>query len=409
MHSFIGTAFRARFAPLAFIVLLATALTSPVLAAGCRSNQAFEPWLAEFLRDAQAAGISRATLEAARPYFVYDQAIVNRDRGQGVFAQSFLQFSDRMAAGYRIEKGRQLIKQHGATFARAEKQYGVPPYPITAFWGLETDFGANQGDLPTIRSLTSLAYDCRRSELFRDQLLHALLIVERGDLRPDQMKGPFAGELGQMQFLPSHYVDYAVDYDGDGRRDLKGSAADAIGSAAHFLSELGWRRGEPWLQEVRVSSRVPWDQADLAIQHPRAQWSAWGVTHADGRPLANDNLKASLLLPMGRFGPAFLAYDNFNVLLKWNQSLVYSTTAGYLATRIAGSPAVSRGERDIPVLSAQQVFELQRLLAARGFSPGKIDGKLGLESRAAVKQAQLRLGLPADSYPTPELIERLRR
>ena len=406
MHSFIRTAFAVLLAQALFVPILAT----PLFAAGCRDNQAFEPWLAEFFRDAQAAGISRATLEAARPYFVYDQSIVNRDRGQGVFAQSFLQFSDRMAAGYRIDKGRQLIKKHADIFARAEKEYGVPPYPIAAFWGLETDFGANQGDLPTIRSLTSLAYDCRRSELFRDQLIHALLIIERGDLQPDQMKGPFAGELGQMQFLPSHYYDYAVDYDGDGRRDLKGSTADSIGSAAHFLSELGWKRGEPWLQEVRVSSRVPWDQADLAIQHPRSQWSAWGVTLADGRPLPNDGLQASLLLPMGRLGPAFLAYDNFQVLLKWNQSLVYTTTAGYLATRIAGAPPINRGQDgNIPTLSAKQVLELQKLLAARGFSPGKADGRLGLQSRAAVKQAQMRLGLPADSYPTPELIELLGR
>lgn len=377
-------------------------------AASCRSNTGFEQWLAAFRQEAISQGVSQRALAAAQPYLVYDQSIVNKDRGQGVFAQSFLQFSDRMAAGYRIQKGAALIKQHAATFARIDKEFGVPAAVIVAFWGLETDFGANIGNLPTIRSVTSLAYDCRRSELFRTQLLNALKIIDRGDLRPEQMVGPWAGELGQFQFLPSHYFEYAVDYDGDGHRDLLHSTADALGSAGNFLAKLGWKRGEPWLQEVRVPAQLPWDQADLSIQHPRSKWGQWGVTFADGRPLPNDALPASLLLPMGRSGPAFLAYDNFQVYLKWNQSLVYSTTSAYLANRINGGPAVHRGSATIPVLTAQQISELQRQLVARGYDIGKVDGKLGLGTRAAVKQVQLKLGVAADSYPTPELIERLR-
>jgi lytic murein transglycosylase len=378
-------------------------------AASCRKDQPFETWLSDLIREAQSKGVSQRTIAAAQPYLVYDQSIVNKDRGQGVFAQSFLQFSDRMAAAYRIQKGNALIKQHAATFARVEQQYGVAPAVIVAFWGLETDFGANLGDLPTIRSLVSLAYDCRRADLFREQLIAALRIVERGDLRPDEMVGPWAGELGQMQFLPSHYFDYAVDFDGDGRRNLLRSAPDAIGSAGNFLAQLGWRRGEPWLDEVRVPDNLPWQEADLSIQHPRAQWAKWGVTSVSGRPLPADTMPASLLLPMGRFGPAFLAYNNFQVFLKWNQSLVYSTTAAYLGNRILGAPPVQRGRAEVATLNAQQVAELQRLLSARGYELGNIDGKLGLGTRAAVKQAQLRLGMPADSYPTVELIERLRR
>jgi lytic murein transglycosylase len=378
-------------------------------AAGCRSNQPFGAWIEEFTRDALAAGISRQTLASAQPYFIYDQSIVNRDRGQGVFAQSFLQFSDRMAATYRIQKAGQLIQQHAAVFDRIEKEFGVPAQPILAFWGLETDFGANIGDLPTIRSLVSLGFDCRRSEMFQKELLSALKVIQRGDLQPDEMRGPWAGELGQLQFLPSHYFDYAVDYDGDGRRDLLKSAADALGSAGNFLSKLGWKRGEPWLTEVRVPQNLPWDQADLSIQHPRSQWAKLGVTLANGQPLPTDDLKASLLLPMGRFGPAFLAYDNFQIFLKWNQSLVYSTTAAYLANRIAGAAPVQRGTQQIASLDAKQLLELQKLLVARGFEPGKPDGKMGLDTKAAVKQAQIKLGLPADSYPNLELIERLRR
>ena len=381
---------------------------TPALAASCRSNTGFDQWASAFRQEALAQGVSQNALAAAQPYFVYDQTIVNKDRGQGVFAQSFLQFSDRMAAGYRIQKGAALIKQHAAVFARIEKDYGVPPAVIAAFWGLETDFGANIGNLPTLRSVITLAYDCRRSELFRAQLIAALKIIDRGDLRAEDMVGPWAGELGQFQFLPSHYLEYSVDYDGDGRRNLLRSTPDALGSAGHFMAQLGWKRGEPWLQEVRVPANLPWDQADISIQHPRAKWAQWGVAFADGRPLPSDNLPASLLLPMGRFGPAFLAYDNFQVYLKWNQSLVYSTTAAYLANRINGAPPVHRGQGDIPTMTAQQVFELQRLLAARRYDIGKVDGKLGLATRAAVKQVQLKLGLPADSYPTPDLIERLR-
>ncbi len=223
---------------------------------------------------------------------------------------------------------------------------------LTAFWGLETDFGANIGDGPTLVSLATLAYDCRRPDQFRTQLLDALKIIDRGDLTPGQMRGPWAGELGQLQFLPSHYLDYGVDFDGDGHINLLTSSADALASAANMLKSFGWQRGQPWLQEVHVPAALPWDQADLTIKLPRKQWAAWGVTYASGRKLPADNLKASLLLPMGRKGPAFLAYANFDVYLQWNSSLVYSTTAAYFATRLAGAPRVSRGSANS--LSAQR-------------------------------------------------------
>ncbi len=392
----------------AISVALMAGLSAAANAAPCRSNMSFERWLEDFKREAVAQGVSAPTVASALAGVGFDQGIVNKDRGQGVFAQSFLQFSDRMAAGYRIQKGGALIKRHAAIFARVERQYGVPPQPIVAFWGLETDFGANTGTLPTLRSLVTLAYDCRRPEKFRPELIDALRVIQRGDLTAQQMVGAWAGELGQMQFMPSTYFKYAVDFDGDGRRDLLRSAADAIGSAGNFLAQLGWRRGEPWIEEVRLPQNLPWDQADLAIQHPRSQWARYGVTQRDGRPLPADGLRASLLLPMGRMGPAFLAYHNFKVLLDWNESLVYSTTVAYLATRLAGAPPVHRGNAP-GALSAREAFELQKLLAAAGHKPGKIDGKVGGDTRAAVKQAQMRLGLPANSWPTAELLQRLRR
>jgi hypothetical protein len=208
--------------------------------------------------------------------------------------------------------------------------------------------------------------------------------------------------------MPSEYYKYAVDYDGDGHRNLLRSPADVIGSTANYLVSLGWKRGEPWLQEVRVPAHLPWDQADLAIQHPRSKWAHWGVTLPDGRALPNDATTASLLLPMGRLGPAFLAYANFQVYLKWNASLVYSTTAAYYATRLAGAPAMGRGTGAIPAVTGEQVRELQQLLIRAGHDVGGADGKLGTQTRQAIKAMQTRLGLPADSYPTPELLARMR-
>jgi lytic murein transglycosylase len=385
-----------------------TAYVGPAEAATCRNTTNFDKWLADFKKEALAQGISPSVLAAASPYLQFEQRIVNRDRAQGVFNQSFLKFSDRMIAGYRMQNGQQQIKGNAALFAKIEKEFGVPAPILTAFWGLESDFGKNTGKSNVFAAITTLAYDCRRPDYFRPQLFDALRIVQRGDLTIDEMQGgDWAGELGAMQFTASDYYKYAVDYDGDGRRNLVKSTPDTIASAANFLKNLGWKRGEPWLEEVRLTRDLPWDQADLAIQHPRSQWTAWGVRSAHGT-LPADGAKASLLLPMGRRGPAFLAYDNFQALLGWNSSMVYVTTVAYFATRLAGAPPINRGDPDIEVLQPEQVTELQRLLIQQGDDIGDIDGKVGSKTRVAIKKAQLKVGLPADSYPTTELIERLR-
>jgi lytic murein transglycosylase len=378
-------------------------------AGACRNGVSFKRFLTDLKQDAITAGVSPRALAAASPGLVYDQGIVNRDRGQRVFGQIFTEFAGRMAANYRMQQGQAHIKTYAQAFARAEKEFGVPPAVIAAFWGLESDFGANMGQLPTLRSLVSLAYDCRRSQMFHDETIAALKIIDRGDLTPGEMIGSWAGELGQTQFLPTHYVNYAVDYDGDGRRDLLRSAPDVIGSTANYIATgLKWRRGEPWLQEVRVSQNVPWDQADLTIKQPRSQWAQWGVTYADGRPLPNDAMPASLLLPMGRFGPAFLAYANFAAYTEWNNSLIYSTTAGYLAARIAGAAPMHRPSAPVPQLPFNEIREMQQILTRQGFNVGKIDGVLGQASRSAVKAMQIKYGLPADSWPTAELLAKMR-
>jgi lytic murein transglycosylase len=378
-------------------------------APSCQNGATFDQFLANLKQRAASEGVSQRTLVAAAPYLVYDQGIVNRDRGQRVFGQIFTQFAGRMAAPYRMQQGQQRIQTYAAAFARAEKEYGVPPAVIAAFWGLESDFGANMGNLHTLPSLVSLAYDCRRSEMFQNETVAALKIIERGDLTPSEMIGSWAGELGQTQFLPTHYFNYAVDYDGDGHRNLLRSAPDVIGSTANYIATgLKWRRGEPWLQEVRVPQNLPWEQTDLSTKHPRSKWAAWGVTYPDGKPLPNDDLPASVLLPMGRTGPAFLAYANFAAYTEWNNSLIYSTTAGYLATRIAGAPPMRQPAQPVAQLQFNEMKELQQLLVRAGFNVGKVDGVLGQQSRIAVKAMQQKYGLPADSWPTAELLARMR-
>jgi lytic murein transglycosylase len=384
---------------------LSLLVSGPANAAQCGGN--FGKWMNGFKKEAAANGIPRniiATLDG----LTYDKKVIAYDRKQGVFSLPFLKFAARIISNNRINGGRQRLKRNASTFRRIEKKYGVPGPVLVAFWGLETDFGGFQGDFNTKRSLATLAHDCRRPELFRPQLMDALRIIQRGDLRSSDMVGAWAGELGQMQFLPSDYLASGVDFDGNGRVDLIRSVADAMASSANLLRKHGWRAGEPWLQEVRVPKRMDWSQADIAISHSRARWAKWGVTTAKGNKIRADKRKASLLLPMGRNGPAFLAYHNFTkVYLTWNESLTYATTAAYFGTRLAGAPKVRSGNGKVTPLNQNQMKQLQSKLQRRGYDVGKIDGILGAGTRAAVKAEQKRLGLPADSYPDGALLRKL--
>ncbi len=387
-------------------VLLLVATAGPAMAR-CQNTGSFEAWVAQFKKDAVAQGISPRVVAEVAPELRFDPSVIRRDQGQAVFNLTFLQFSDRLVGGYRVPKGREAMKKHARTFARIEQVYGVPAPVLTAMWGLESDFGALFGKFKILPSLATLAYDCRRGEHFRPELMDALRIVQRGDQRVDQMTGNWAGEFGGMQFTPSNYVKYGVDFDGDGRRDLIKSVPDTLASAANYLKQIGWRRGEPWLQEVRVPQNLPWKEADLDIAHPVKQWEAWGVRPRGGK-LPAATMPASLILPMGRHGPAFLAYPNFKVFIDWNSAFVYSTTVAYFATRLAGAPVVDHSaEKTVHALSTAQMKELQTLLNREGFEAGDVDGKLGSGTREAVKKAQLKVGLPADSWPTEELLARL--
>lgn len=365
----------------------------------------FDVWLAAVSAEAGAAGVSDQTLSALKG-LQPSADVLEHDRSQAVFTQVWLTFAGRMVNPYRLRMGRQKLREHADVFAAAERDTGVPPEVVTAFWGLESDYGAVQGSVDTLQALATLAHDCRRPELFRPQLIDALRLLERGWLARAQLRGAWAGEVGQIQLLPSDYLAFGTDGDGDGRVQLKQSAADVIRTAARVIGALGWRAGEPWLEAVRVPDDLPWAQADVYQRWARSRWGALGVMRADGSALPRDQLQASLLLPMGRKGPAFLAYPNFDVYLAWNRSLLYASTAAYFATRLAGAAAVEPGAPE-PGLNADQLRLLQQRLVGRGYDVGAIDGILGEKTRAAVRREQQRLGLPADAWPTPALLARL--
>ena len=305
------------------VIGLAPNTQAQAAVAACKNPPNFDRWLQELRRDAVAQGIAPRAVEATLQGVTFDPQVVRRDQGQAVFQQSFLQFAGRMTGGGRHPNGLKQLKANAGLFKRIEERFGVPPVVVAALWGLESDYGAYKGGkFQIVRSVATLAFDCRRSDFFRQQLLDAIRIVQRGDLRPDEMIGNWAGELGPTQFTPSDYFKHGVDFDGDGRVDMIRSVPDALASAANLMKNFGWQRGQPWLEEVRVPQQMKWEEADLAIQHPRSQWIQWGVRAAPGN-LPSDNMPASLVLPMGRHGPAFLAYPNFHVFLEWNQSLVY--------------------------------------------------------------------------------------
>ncbi len=391
------------------IILLILGLTQFSLAGECQNHTTFSKWLKGFKADALARGISSKTVHGALDGLKYSTSVIKKDRKQVQFAQTFYQFSDKLISAYRIKKGKSLMRKYRKLFHLIEKRYGVPSEVITAYWGLESSYGAVQGNFNTIRSLATLAYDCRRSEKFQPELLSALALVDRGDLNLSEMKGAWAGEIGQTQFLPSHYLKYAVDFDRDGKRDLVKSIPDVLASTANYLKNMGWKRGNPWLEEVIVPTRMPWEESGLDHSYSLTHWGKRGVKKRNGKALRG-NLKASLFLPMGRNGVAFMLYPNFkNVYLKWNESLLYSTTAAYFATRLVGAKKLRSPRAKINSLSFMELKKLQRLLTKRGYDVGEIDGIIGEKTRIAVRELQQQYHMPADGYPTMELLSRLKQ
>jgi lytic murein transglycosylase len=381
---------------------LGAALSSHVTAQTCGGD--FGQFVRDLKVEAQGIGVPQSTVDGFFASVRQDPAVIRADRAQGVFQRDFIDFSRRLISQDRIDNGRRLSQQYDSVFARIEAESGVPRGVLLAFWAFETDYGQIQGDFNTVNALVTLAHDCRRPELFRPQVLAAIRLYSQGGIDPARTTGAWAGEIGQVQMLPADIVEHGTDGDGDGRIDLKGSAPDALVSGGRMLRGLGWQPGQPWLEEVILPPTLDWSITGLDRTLPSQEWTALGVQGRNGA--ITPNLPTSILLPMGRNGPAFLAYPNFSVLFEWNQSLVYVTTAAYFATRLMGAPVYNAGNPE-PGLSGEQMIQLQQRLAARGHDVGRVDGILGSRTRAAVQAEQTRLGLPADAWPTVALLNAL--
>ena len=390
---------------------LAAGLTAVLLAGSAHAQSAaacggdLDAFIAGVKAEALSRGVPAEVADRALAGAAIDQKVLSRDRAQGVFRQTFLEFSKRTVSQSRLDIGRRKLTELSSVFARAEQEFGVPGPVIAAFWAMETDFGAVQGDFNTRNALVTLSHDCRRPELFRPQLLAAIEMVGHGDLDPNGTTGAWAGEVGQVQMLPRDIIEFGVDGDGDNHVDVKKSSPDAILTAAKFIQHLGFVKGQPWIQEVSVPDVLPFEKTGLQPGMKAADWFALGVQPRDGDTSFGD-LEASLVLPQGRKGPAFITYPNFNIYLEWNQSFIYTTSAAYFATRLAGAPPYERGNPE-EGLSDESMKQLQTKLQGLGHDVGKIDGILGSGTRAAIQKEQLRLGMPADGWATQALLSAL--
>ncbi len=368
--------------------------------APCGGN--FNAFMQRVAREASAQGLPQDAINAVVSVARQDPKVLRFDRAQGVFRQTFLEFSQRAISSSRLRIGAQKREQYASVFARAEREYGVPPEVILAFWALETDYGAVQGDFNTVSALATLAHDCRRPELFRPELFAAIALTARGDITP-ATTGAWAGEIGMVQMLPQDILTKGVDGDGDGHVRLKTSAPDAIMTAARLIADLGWRAGEPWLVEVTVPAEFPWAESGLDKKKSVRDWARLGVQARGQMP--GRRLQASLFAPQGRHGPVFMAMPNYGVYQEWNHSFVYQATVAYMATRIGGAQRYVQTTPD-QGLSSDQMVQLQRILERQGYDVGGADGVLGAKTRAAVQAEQVRFGLPADGWPTPALLAR---
>jgi lytic murein transglycosylase len=360
--------------------------------------------------EAARRGISRASFDRFASGLEPDVKIMDYVDAQPEFTKAFWDYVDLLVTDERIAKGRELLAQHAAIFDAVEKAYGVDRYIIAAIWGVETKYGTVAGERPVIRSTATLACVGRRQAYFKDEFLAALEILHRGDIRPEQLKGSWAGAFGATQFMPTAFKRYAVDFDGDGRRDVVGSPADVIASTANHLAKAGWVRGQTWGYEVVVPQGFNYMLADTSRQLPLHEWAWLGLRRPDGSAFPRPNEKAYLFVPAGVRGPSFLMLENFRAIMKYNPAEAYALAAGHLADRLrGGGPIAQAWPREERVLTRAERLELQEHLARRGFDVGEPSGRLGLKTRAAVRDFQARNGLVPDGFASAAVLDQLRR
>lgn len=389
----------------------AKALAESVAPDAPTQPQSFPQWLAQFRQKMLAKGILPGTFDNAFAGIEPDPSVVKADRSQPEFVRPIWSYLDDVLATVRISKGKRLLAENAGILRKIEEEYGVDREVLVAIWGMESSFGQNAGRRSVIRSLATLAYEGRRPEFAEEQLLAALQIIQHGDISANNMLGSWAGAMGQTQFMPTVYNSHAVDFDGDGRRDIWTSRADALASTAHYLKSFGWRNGLRWGIEVRLPPGFDYAQADDSVRHSLTEWRRLGVQLPNNWP---DNLSAqeplALLLPAGYRGPAFLLTNNYYVIRHYNNSTSYALGISLLAEAFNGGGRVTASwPRDDTPLSRSEGLDLQQRLARLGHDPGTMDGLVGTATRKAVRAFQQQQGLPADGYPDRTLLRRLQQ
>jgi len=370
-------------------------------------QQGFARWVADFMESAHAAGIDDATLHLAFDDAHYVPRAVTSDRAQPEFTRATWDYVDLIVSASRVQRGQQKLAEVQPALDAATAQYGVPQATIVAIWGMESDYGANFGDIPTIDALATLGFEGRREAWAKQQLMAALKILQSGDIDRAHMIGSWAGAMGQTQFIPSAFLQFAVDADGDGKRDIWGSMPDVTASTANFLARSGWQPGQPWGVEVKLPEGFDAGRADDGVRQDSAHWAAEGVQALDGSPLP-DLPDGAIFQPAGARGPAFLVGANFRTLLRYNNSTSYALAVSLLAQRIAGGPGVQGAwPRDLQPLSREQLKALQSALNDKGFGAGAADGQVGPTTRQALRNWQRSQGLPADGFPTLDQLTKL--
>jgi membrane-bound lytic murein transglycosylase B len=364
-------------------------------------------WLRELKQEARMAGISAKTTKAMFKHAQYLPRVIVLDRGQPEFITPFLRYVEKRVTPNKVALGRAMLVQHDSLLATVESQYGVPKEVLVSFWGLETSYGENKGDFGLPSSLMTLAYEGRRAEFFRSQLLDALRIVDAGHNKVEAMRGSWAGAMGHMQFMPSTLLKHGVDADGDGRMNIWSSLPDAFSSAANYLAKTGWRKAEPAILQVKLPKHFDYSLAQLNTRKSTADWAQLGVLDIDSNSLPSLE-NAAILLPQGWQGPAFMVFSNFDVIMDWNRSVNYAISVAHLANQFTADRSIVTGDvADDEALSFNQMWALQARLNLLGFKCGIPDGFPGLQTQAAIRQYQATKNLPQDGYASYSLYQQL--
>ncbi len=387
------------------IVFLFLLVFSPIILAQEEALPA--QCIAQLQEQATQAGLPQSLIDEVIPELKYLPKVIESDRSQAEFTQTFATYLNQRVSDNRIKQGRQLLKKHKHFLQLLFRKYGVPGRYLIAFWGLETNFGHYLGNISTLNSLATLACDERRAEFFSKELLLALQLMNRESLTADKMQGSWAGAMGHTQFMPSTYYQYAVDGDGDGQINLWLSEKDALASSANYLQQLGWKTGERWGREVSLPVSFPYEKTGYKNWQSLTEWKSSGATKVNGVLLPELDIQSAVLVPSGHSGPAFLVYQNFKIIMRWNQSKHYALSVGLLADRISGLGPLSMPPENQQPLRFQTVLALQENLNKSGFNAGPADGIMGSKTQEAIQAFQISVGLIADGYPNSSTLSKL--